>query len=72
MLVNYRPYYRLIFTAITTLAGGKISTQKIKDDRLFLLDKSHKFQNYYQVNIVKQQNTVLIHHIGIDIKRHQP
>ena len=45
MLVNYKPYCRLIFMAVTTLAGEKKDAQKIKDNRFFLLDKSYKFQN---------------------------
>ena len=36
---------------VTTLAGEKIGAQKITCNRLFLLDKSHKFQNLYKVNI---------------------
>ena len=38
MLVNYRSYYRLIFTAVTTLAEEKTWAQKE-------LDKSHQFRN---------------------------
>ena len=51
MLVDFRPdyyYHRLTFMAVTTLAGEKIGGQKIK---CLLLDKSHKFQNLYKVNI---------------------
>ena len=33
---------------VATLAQEKISTQKIKDNRLFLLNKSYKFQNQYK------------------------
>ena len=54
MLVDFRPYYyyyRLIFMTVTTLAGQKIGVQKIKRNKLLLLDKSHKFQNLYKVNI---------------------
>ena len=49
--------------AVTTLAGEKIGAQKIECNGLLLVDRSHKFQNLYKVNIyiVKQQNTVLIH-----------
>ena len=59
MLVNYRPYYRKIFTSVTTLAEEKIDVQK--ERKLFLLDKSNKFQNKYKVNIIKQQNIVLLY-----------
>ena len=49
MLFYFRPYYnkyyRLILIAVTTLAGEKIGTQKIKHkyNGLLLLDKSYKF-----------------------------
>ena len=66
MLVNYRSYYRMIFKAVTTLVEEKIGFQK--ENKLFLLDKSHKFQNYCKVNIIKQQNIVLIH-IANDLKK---
>ena len=59
MLVNYRSYYRLIFTTVTTFVEKKIGSQK--ESNFFLLDKSFKFRNYYKVNMKKQQNTVLIH-----------
>ena len=55
MLVDFRPdyyYYRLTFMAVTTLAGEKIGGQKIK---CLLLDKSHKFQNLYKVNIYSKR-----------------
>ena len=45
--------------AVTTLAGEKIGTQKIKYHGLLLLDKTHKFQNLHKY--MQQQNTVLIH-----------
>ena len=65
MLVNFRPYYykyyMLTFMAGTTLAGKKFGAQKIKCNGLLLLDKSHKFQNLYKVNVYSIQNTVLIH-----------
>ena len=54
MLVDFRPYYyyyTLIFMTVATLAGQKIGVQKIKCNKLLLLDKSHKFQNLYKVNI---------------------
>ena len=42
---------------------------KVKDNRLFLLNKSQGFQNEYKVNIVyKQQENVLIH-IANDINK---
>ena len=45
MLVDFRPcyyyYHRLVFMIVTTLAGEKIGLQKIKCNRLLLLDKSH-------------------------------
>ena len=44
-------YYRLIFIAVITLEGDKIGIQKVRCNRLLLLDKSHKFQNLYKVNI---------------------
>ena len=69
MLVNYRSYYRKIFTAVTTLVEEKIVAQKEKIH--FLLDKSNKFQNKYKVNIIKQQNIILLH-IALSIKSHQP
>ena len=37
--------------AVTTLVEEKIGAQKIKCNGLLLLDKSHKFQNLYKVNI---------------------
>ena len=37
MLVNYRSYYRLIFTVVTTLAKEKIWAQK--ENNPFILDK---------------------------------
>ena len=46
---------------VAYLAGEKIGGQKIKDDTLFLLNKSQKFQNQLKVNIVKQRNIVFIH-----------
>ena len=69
MLVNYRSYYRKIFAAVTTLAEEKIVAQKEKIH--FLLDKSNKFQNKYKVTIIKQQN-IILHHIALSIKNHQP
>ena len=70
MLINYRPYYWLVFTAVTNLAGEKIGAENIKDNRLFLLNKSNKLQKQFKVNTVKQRNTVLIH-IANDIEKHQ-
>ena len=64
MLVNYRSYYRMIFT----VTSNKIGAQK--ENKLFLLDKLHKFQNQCKLNIIKQQNTVLIH-IANDIKNYE-
>ena len=40
----------MLFVAVTTLAGDKIGTQKIKCNGLLLLDKSHKLQNLFKVN----------------------
>ena len=37
--------------AVTTLTGDNIGVQKIKCKRPLLFDKSHKFQNLYNVNI---------------------
>ena len=55
MLVDFRPcyyyYYRLVFMVVTSLAGEKIGLQKIKCNRLPLLDKSHRFQNLCKVSI---------------------
>ena len=47
MLVNYRPYYWLVFTSVSNLTGKKIDAQKIKIKILFIfvLHKSDKFQN---------------------------
>ena len=42
--------------------------KKIKVNRLFLLDKSWEFQNYYKVNIKRNQKTVLTRIVN-DIKR---
>ena len=38
-----------------------LGVEKFEGSRLFLLDKSHKVQNYYKVNIVKQQKNFLVH-----------
>ena len=51
----------LTFMAVTTLVVEKFGAQKIKCNGLLLLDKSHKFQNLYKVNVYSIQNTVLIH-----------
>ena len=54
MVVDIKPYYcyyRLIFMAVTTMAGEKIGAQNFKCIRLLLLDKTHKFQSLYKVNI---------------------
>ena len=42
--------------------------KKIKVNRLFLLDKSWEFQNYYKVNIKRNKKTVLTRIVN-DIKR---
>lgn len=53
---------------VTAHGQEKIGTQKIKNNRLFLLYKSQEFQKQYKVNEVKQQQNVLIH-IANDIKK---
>ena len=47
--------------AVTTLAGEKIGTQKIKCNRPLLLDKSHKFHNLYKVNIYNKTTKYCSH-----------
>ena len=46
---------------VTTLAGEKIGTQKIKCNRLLLLYKSHKSQNLYKVNIYNKTTKYCSH-----------
>ena len=72
MLVNYRSYYRLIFTAVTTLVEEKIRTQK-KNNRFIWINHINSKISTYKVNIIKKKkkNTVLIY-IANDVKKTQP
>ena len=74
ILVDFRLYYyqycRLIFMAVTTLAGGKIGTQKIKCHGLLLLDKTHKFQNLHKY--IQQNNKILFSFIYSSFLNNHP
>lgn len=68
MLANYSCYCRMKFTAVKTCIEENWCQ---KENKIFLLDKSHKFKNYFKVNIIKQQKAVLIQ-IANDIEKRQP